>query len=189
MKRIGVISGRERQIDALIQGTVGGESIEIAIECKHYTKSVGIGVVDELHGKLLDLGVERGVLYSFGPISAGAEARGKGIVQAPKIRCQRFNPASIASYRWERVAAGLFGFGNGGNPNCITGDVSWHVWPAEDGKDPVIEAPAMPVELGTGIARIARRPTRSTVRRCSATRAALSGRSTTTSSRSRVSTR
>lgn len=53
----GVLSGQQRQIDVLVTGNMGGQSLRIAVECKHYAKRLGIGAVDEFAGKLLDINV------------------------------------------------------------------------------------------------------------------------------------
>lgn len=77
-------SGRIRQIDALVTGTVCDEVIEIGVEAKRYGKKVGIGVIDAFVGKCLDTGVDRGVLYSHKGFGKGAIARANA-ADHPKI--------------------------------------------------------------------------------------------------------
>ena len=74
----GRLSGVSRQVDVLARGTVVGLEISVAAECKRYARAVGIGTVDQFVGKLLDLGVERGVLYSYSSFSASAVRRAFG---------------------------------------------------------------------------------------------------------------
>ena len=82
VKREGVISGRSRQIDALVGGSVGFSDVEVVIECKRNTSGVlRIGIVDEFVGKLLDLGVGHGVLCAWGGFTSGARARRSDILQ------------------------------------------------------------------------------------------------------------
>lgn len=78
-------SGRPRQLDALIKGTICGEEIVIAVEAKKYNKPVGIGVVDAFVGKCLDTGADKGVLYSEKGFGKGAIARAAA-ADHPKIR-------------------------------------------------------------------------------------------------------
>jgi hypothetical protein len=77
---IGRLSGKSRQVDVLAVGMVVGQKISIAVECKRYHRSIGIGVVDQFVGKLLDLGVERGVLYSYLGFTGPAVSRAFGAV-------------------------------------------------------------------------------------------------------------
>lgn len=74
-KLVGRQSGRQRQVDVLVTGSVGGQQFTTAIECKRYMKPIGIGTVDEFAGKLADIGVDRGVLYAFSGFGAGALRR------------------------------------------------------------------------------------------------------------------
>lgn len=74
----GRLSGVSRQVDVLARGTVVGLEISVACECKRYTRVIGIGTVDQFVGRLLDLGAERGVLYSYSSFSEGAVQRAFG---------------------------------------------------------------------------------------------------------------
>jgi hypothetical protein len=64
-----------RQIDVLVKGSVAGIAITVVVECKHRSKSVGLGAVDEFIGKLLDVGADRGVMYSFAGFTSPAACR------------------------------------------------------------------------------------------------------------------
>ncbi|CAM3245298.1 restriction endonuclease [Nocardioides dubius] len=88
-------SGRLRQMDALITGDVCGSAVEIAVEAKHYSKKVGIGVVDAFVGKCVDVEVDKGILYSHLGFDDGAVARAAAAVH-PKIELREVpEPASV----------------------------------------------------------------------------------------------
>lgn len=90
------ISGRKRQLDALIVGELCKVKVEIAVEAKRYSKKVGIGVVDAFIGKCLDVGVDQGILYSHKGFGAGATARAAA-AKHPKILLRELpEPASTA---------------------------------------------------------------------------------------------
>jgi hypothetical protein len=50
-------SGRRREIDVLLNGTISGYPIQMAIECKNEKKPVGVEEIDEFIGKLQDVGI------------------------------------------------------------------------------------------------------------------------------------
>lgn len=56
----------------------------IVAECKYYARRVGIGTVDELYGKLVDVGAEHGVLCAPNGFTSGARSRA-GSARRPKI--------------------------------------------------------------------------------------------------------
>ncbi|MDX3101623.1 restriction endonuclease [Nonomuraea angiospora] len=64
-----------RQVDVWARGTIIGQEIVIAVECKLKSRPLEIGAVDEFVGKLLDLGVDRGVLYSASGLTPNAVYR------------------------------------------------------------------------------------------------------------------
>lgn len=57
-------SGKLRQIDVAIRTSVLGYKVFIVVECKDYQKKIGIGKVDELIGKIEDVGADKGILIS-----------------------------------------------------------------------------------------------------------------------------
>lgn len=95
VKRIGS-SGRLRQLDALIVGEVCGATIEIAVEAKKYSQSVGIGVVDAFVGKCIDIAVNQGILYSHKGFGAGAKARAASAIH-PKIELRELPEAAATT--------------------------------------------------------------------------------------------
>lgn len=137
----GRLSGTARQIDVLITGETGGEMFTIAIECKRYAKKIGIGKVDEFAGKLIDLGVDRGILYSFKGMTAPARARAAGASQ-PKISLGDLVGAVPKLPDWARLFPefkfDVPSFGNCPSSTCVTGNIEWTDWPQSSGE--VIEA-------------------------------------------------
>jgi Restriction endonuclease len=125
----GVLSKHQRQVDVLVQGTVGGQSFAIAVECKRYAKRLGIGAVDEFAGKLLDLGVDRGVLYALNGLTEPAQERAAG------SRVPRIGLGDLLTGDEHVVpdVRGLFtGYGDCPNENCWMGDILWTWWDASN---------------------------------------------------------
>jgi len=77
-KLIGAKSGVLRQIDVLAERSVLGVPLRVVVECKRYTKKLGIGKVDEFVGKLIDTGAQMGILYAYSGVTPGAQARADG---------------------------------------------------------------------------------------------------------------
>lgn len=127
--REGTISKRDRQIDVLVSGTFAGVPMEIAIECKrNATKKLGIGVVDAFVGKLQDIGVDHGMLWSFGNLDDGAKARASGTF-GPKITL-RTHDDFLKSIEVEEQ---FFASPDCPNPNCWGGEITWEDATAENG--------------------------------------------------------
>ncbi len=70
-------SGRVRQVDVAVRTSVMGYKVFILIECKDYKKKIGIDKVDELIGKIEDVGAEKGVLVSNSGFTKDALERAK----------------------------------------------------------------------------------------------------------------
>lgn len=83
-KVAGLYSKTSRQIDVLARKKVLRTSVEVIIECKRYTKKLGIGKVDEFIGKLLDVGAPFGILYAYSGVTKNAQARADGSI-APRV--------------------------------------------------------------------------------------------------------
>jgi Restriction endonuclease len=91
-KRVrGRLSSVMRQVDVWVHGEIIGQEITIAIECKMTSRPVEIGEVDKFVGKLLDLGAERGVLYSASGMTVNAVYRTEGAVSPSVV------PVSLAA--------------------------------------------------------------------------------------------
>lgn len=80
----GRLSGTKRQIDVLAVGRIVDVEVVVAVECKRLKRPADIGVVDSFIGKLLDVGADRGVLYSFSGFTSAAAARAMG-AQNPAV--------------------------------------------------------------------------------------------------------
>lgn len=85
-KVMGRLSQCKRQIDVVARGTVIGIEMLVVVECKRHKRAIDIGVMDGFIGKLLDLGADRGVIYSYGGFTSAAVARAQAA----------YNPAVIA---------------------------------------------------------------------------------------------
>ena len=70
-------SGRKRQIDVALRTDVAGYQVLVVVECKDYQRRVGIGKVDELIGKIDDVGAAKGILVSDSGFDSGAVDRAK----------------------------------------------------------------------------------------------------------------
>ncbi|WP_433530324.1 restriction endonuclease [Micromonospora sp. CA-263727] len=71
----GRLSGVPRQVDVLACGEVVGVRVTVAVECKKHGRVVDVGVVDQFVGKLLDIGADRGIIYSYSGFTASAVTR------------------------------------------------------------------------------------------------------------------
>jgi hypothetical protein len=67
-------SGRRRQLDITITAQVGLYTVLIVIECKRYTRPVGIEKVEAFVTKLRDVGASQGVMVGVAGFDEGAQA-------------------------------------------------------------------------------------------------------------------
>lgn len=74
----GRLSGAQRQVDVLVTGKLVGLDITVAVECKRHRRPSTIEVVDQFIGKVLDLGADRGILYSYSGFTSNAVSRAIG---------------------------------------------------------------------------------------------------------------
>ncbi|MFC8797075.1 restriction endonuclease [Promicromonospora sp. NPDC057138] len=81
---LGDLSRTQRQIDVLVTGTLAEYPVAIAIECKHLKESVMIDVVEAFIGKLQDINVGTGVIFSTSGFTRPAAQRAEGS-RFPKI--------------------------------------------------------------------------------------------------------
>ncbi|MFJ6950520.1 restriction endonuclease [Micromonospora aurantiaca (nom. illeg.)] len=82
----GRLSRIKRQIDVWAIGRIAGMDMTVAVECKRLGRAVNVERVDQFIGKLLDIGADRGMLYSCSGFTPGARNRAS---------CAR-NPAVLA---------------------------------------------------------------------------------------------
>ncbi|MEU9738274.1 restriction endonuclease [Micromonospora chersina] len=71
----GRLSKIGRQIDVWAVGKVAGAEMTVAVECKKHGRVVTVQTVDQFVGKLLDIGADRGLLYSSSGFTEGAKRR------------------------------------------------------------------------------------------------------------------
>jgi hypothetical protein len=119
---IGRKSGTPRQVDVLIEGEIAGQTLRIVAECKRYARKLGIGGVDEFAGKLQDLNVERGLLFTVKGFTAPALKRAEG-ADVPLIQLRQLD--ELPSHPIDLGSLLALKFGDCPNENCYTGDVSW----------------------------------------------------------------
>jgi hypothetical protein len=130
VRREGVLSKQQRQIDVLVRGTTGGQEFRIAVECKCYAKRLGIGAVDEFAGKLLDIGADRGVLYALNGLTKPARDRAKGSLP-PRIA---ISDLLESDEHVEPDLEYLFGsLADCPNENCM-GEIQWTWWESTKGR-------------------------------------------------------
>ena len=88
-------SGRERQIDVLLEDRIGQYHIRIAIECKDYKRPADVKAVESFLGLLDDIKVNKGVLVSP-----------KGFTKAAKTRANErdidlYSPIDTDPHKWQ----------------------------------------------------------------------------------------
>ncbi|MFB9902873.1 restriction endonuclease [Allokutzneria oryzae] len=77
-------TARGRQTDVVLVGVLSHKQILVPVECKHRKRPVGIGVVEEFIGTLLDLNLDGGVLVSS-----------SGFTEPARLRAQRSSSPAI----------------------------------------------------------------------------------------------
>ncbi len=75
IKRVGLISKVERQIDILIEQKTAGFNLSIIIDCKYFNKKVDVKIVESFLSFLQDLKASKGVLITNKGYSPAAENR------------------------------------------------------------------------------------------------------------------
>ena len=87
-KRYVGLSGQEHQVDVAVELDVAGISVLILIECKYYSRKVGLDDILELSGRIDDVRAHKGVLVTTKGFQAGAlkvaKARNIGLVIASR---------------------------------------------------------------------------------------------------------
>lgn len=115
------VTGRKsnisRQVDVWVEGQVAGEPMSIAVECRRYSKKMGIGAVDQFSGFLDDVGANKGVLYTTTELTAGARSRATGENSRMRIVEMVAHEPSVDEYR-------RFLFED--CPACTWGEILWN---------------------------------------------------------------
>jgi predicted helicase len=78
-----IYSNTLRQVDVWAEGSVVGQVIRVAIECKRYKRLIAVGEIDQFVGKLMDVDAERGILYSQSGFTSAALARAENSHHPP----------------------------------------------------------------------------------------------------------
>ena len=74
---VGVNSEGSRQIDILITGEIAGFKIKVVIDCKHFSRKVGVKTVESFIGMLADVQASKGVIITNIGYTKGAIKRAK----------------------------------------------------------------------------------------------------------------
>jgi hypothetical protein len=118
----GQLSGTNRQVYVLVTGSVGGEDIRIAVECKNYKRPVGIKTVEAFIGMLLDLDVHKGAMYAANGFTANACQRAAK-QRHPHLKLYDVDVARLAALDYSDLIEDSCP-----NPNCFVGYVSFREW-------------------------------------------------------------
>ena len=93
----GRLSMTQRQIDVWVRGHVVGLEITVAVECKRHNRVIDVGVLDQFVGKLLDIGADRGIIYSYSGFTDAAVMRAIG-ASNPSIMAVALETPDIVSH-------------------------------------------------------------------------------------------
>lgn len=74
-------SGRTREFDVLLTSQVAGYGVRFALECKNYTKPIGVKKIDEFIGELGDVGIptQYAIYVSVSGYTGGAVQRARTV--------------------------------------------------------------------------------------------------------------
>lgn len=129
IKLTGIVSGTPRQVDVLIEGTLGRHPLRIAVECKHYRKPVGIKTVEAFIGMLIDLDVDRGAMYALNGYTDPARKRAEGShhphVELYEVDAERSEPIDYDDLLFPQDCP---------NPNCYMQIDRWRRFQAQSGE-------------------------------------------------------
>jgi hypothetical protein len=90
IKRVGVVSKTNRQIDILIEEKIASFDIKIVIDCKFFNKKVDVKEVDSFVGFLADLKVNKGVIITNKGYTEAAYNRATYDTQDVELRIINF---------------------------------------------------------------------------------------------------
>jgi hypothetical protein len=94
----GLKSGRDRQIDVLVELDIGGCNIKIAFDCKCYKRKVDVKHVESFLGMLEDIRVSQGVLVTTQGYSKTAQER--AMRESRAIDLQILGPDRLSQYQF-----------------------------------------------------------------------------------------
>lgn len=88
-------SETHRQVDVLVEQSIGPYSIRIVIDCKDYASPVDVKGVEEFHGLMVDVGANKGALVCPAGFTKAAKKRAK------KLDIDLFSPADTDPHKWQ----------------------------------------------------------------------------------------
>jgi Restriction endonuclease len=91
----GRLSETFRQIDVLVEQSIGQYQIRIALDCKDYKTPVDVKAVEEFHGLMVDIGAHKGALVCPAGFTKSAKKRAK------KLEVDLFSPADTDPHKWQ----------------------------------------------------------------------------------------
>ena len=84
-----------RQIDVLVEQTIGQYPIRVVLDCKDYKSPVDVKSVEEFHGLMVDVGAHKGALVCPAGFTKSAKKRAK------KLDVDLFSPADTDPHKWQ----------------------------------------------------------------------------------------
>jgi hypothetical protein len=117
----GLKSGRDRQIDVLVELEIGGCNIRIAFDCKCYKRNVDVKHVESFLGMLEDIRVSQGVLVTTKGYSKTAHER--AMRESRAIDLQILGPDRLSEYQF----VGCLWFWKGGVAAVVEPPGGWVV--------------------------------------------------------------
>ncbi|MGF1752097.1 restriction endonuclease [Vibrio makurazakiensis] len=91
----GVESETKRQIDVLVEQSIGQYTMRIVIDCKDYAKPVDVKGVEEFHGLVQDVKAQKGALVCPSGFTKSALKRAK------KLQIDLYRPVSTGNHKWK----------------------------------------------------------------------------------------
>jgi hypothetical protein len=91
VKRWGYLSETERQVDIYIKGAVAGFDLDIAVDCKYFSRNIDVKAVDAYVSMLRDIRANKGVLITNAGYSEAAYKRAYNDVQDIELRIIEFD--------------------------------------------------------------------------------------------------
>ncbi|MDE0547674.1 restriction endonuclease [Microbacterium sp. C7(2022)] len=107
----------------------------MAVECKRHSTAVAVTHIDKFVGMLLDLPVDSGVFYAFGPVTPGARQRAAN-ARHPKISMKELAGEALFP-PWSDNLEEISPWGTCRAPNCRAGEIWWQTFVQDDGTDAI----------------------------------------------------
>lgn len=94
VKLEGFDSEVQRQIDVLVEQSIGQYNMRIVIDCKDYSKPVDVKGVEEFYGLIKDVRAHKGALVCPSGFTHGAKKRAK------KLQIDLYSPVDTSPHKW-----------------------------------------------------------------------------------------